>query len=57
MDTVCLILNKLRNMVFFSKFKKCYFYKNKTYFLKDILPALKIQIKDKKIKVIKNWPK
>lgn len=35
--------------------KKSYFHKNKFYFLHYIILAQKIKIKDKKIKVIKNW--
>lgn len=34
--------------------EKCYFYKNEIYFLKNIILAKSIQIKNKKIEMVKN---
>ena len=49
--------NKLRKYGFFAKFKKCYFYKKKVYIEGYILSALKVQIKDEKVKAVENWAK
>lgn len=40
----------------FANFKKCHFYQNEVKLLGYIVSAQRIQIEDKKIEVIKNWP-
>lgn len=51
------MLDILRKFSLFANLKKCYFYKNKMHFLGYVILAQEIKIKDKKIKVMKNWPK
>ena len=41
----------------FANLKKCHFYKSEVRFLEYVLSAQGIQIKDKGIQEVKNWPK
>ena len=45
-NTVCWVLNELRKHGFFAKLKKCWFYKNEVRFLRYVVSAHKVQIKD-----------
>lgn len=51
------MLNILEKYRLFINLKKFQFYKNKVYFLDYIILILRVKIKDKKIKVVKNWLK
>ena len=57
MDVIQLVLEVLKKYGLYANLKKYQFHKNKVRFLGYILLAQGIQIKDKRIKVIKNWPK
>ena len=51
------IFKKLRKNGLFANLKKCGFYKDKVCFLGYVVLAQGVQIKDKRIDVIKNWSK
>ena len=53
-NIVCWMLDKLRKHGLYAKFKKCCYYKDEVCFLKYIVSAQKIQIKDTRIKVVRN---
>ena len=49
------MLNKLKKYDFFANLKKCYFHKDKVWFLDYIVSAQRIRIEDEQIEVVKNW--
>ena len=51
------MLDVLHRHGLFANLKKYQFYKNEICFLNYIVSAQKVKIKDKYIKIIKNWPK
>ena len=57
MTVVQQILDDLKKHGFFPNFKKCRFYKDEICFLDYIVSAWGIKINDKKIELVKNWPK
>ena len=50
------VLKELRKKNLFASLKKCHFHKDKIRFLGYILSAQRMQIEDKKIDKVKNWP-
>lgn len=56
-DVVCWILEQLQKHSFYTNLKKYCFYSNEMRFLRYVISAQGVRIKDKKIKVAKNWPK
>lgn len=56
-NTVYQTPNILRKNGLLFNLIKCHFYKNNIYFLGYIVLVLKVKIEDKKIEVVKNWPK
>ena len=48
------MLDVLRKHRLYTNQKKCWFYKNKVYFLNYIILAQKVKMKDKQIKEMKN---
>ena len=50
-------LKKLRKNGLFANLKKCQFYKTKIYFVRYVVLAQRVQMEDKKIEEVKNWPK
>ena len=50
------ILKELRKHNLFANLKKCHFHKDKIQFLGYVILAQEIQIKDEKIKTMRNWP-
>ena len=50
-------LNLLKKSGLFTNLKKCWFYQDEVCFLKYVVSAQGIQIKDKKIEAMRNWPK
>ena len=51
------VLNQLRKYLLFANLKKCCFYQDKICFLGYLVLFKDINIKAKKIKVVKKWPK
>lgn len=51
------MLNQFRKYSLFADLKKYYFHQDKVHFLEYIICSKEICIEDKKIEVIKNWPK
>ena len=56
-EAVRWILDILRKNVLFANLKKCRFHKNKMRFLSYVVLSQNIQMKDERIKVVRNWPK
>ena len=54
-DTIHWVLDFLQKKGLFVNLKKCQFYQDKVYFLEYVVLAQGIQMKDKKIEVVKNW--
>ena len=54
---ICWNLDQLWKHFLFANMKKCRFYQNEICFLKYVVLLKKINIKAKRIKVVKNWPK
>ena len=57
LNSIWWFFKQLKKYGFFTKFKKCQFHKDKVCFLKYVVSAQGILIKDKRIEEIKNWPK
>ena len=53
-DTVRWVLNKLKKHGLFPKLKKCYFHKDKVWFLGYILSVQKVKMEDEQIEAVKN---
>ena len=53
-DAVEWVPNFLKKYGLFPNLKKCWFYKNKVWFLGYIVLAQRVQMKDKRIEVVKN---
>lgn len=51
------MLDQLKKKGLFGNLKKYYFHKDKVCFLGYVILVQKIQIEDKKIDMVKNWPK
>ena len=56
-ETVRWVLDHLRKNGLFTNLKKCRFYKDKVRFLGYVVSSQGIQMKDERIKVVRNWPK
>ena len=56
-EAVRLVLDLLRKYGLFINLKKCRFHKNEVQFLGYIVSSQGIRMEDKKIEVVKNWPK
>ena len=56
-EAVWWVLNLLWKNGLFVNLKKCQFYQDKVRFLKNVVSANGVQIEDKRIKTVKNWPK
>ena len=56
-NTVWLVLKKPRKKSVFANLKKCQFHKSKVPFESYVILAQEVQMKDKRIGVIKDWPK
>ena len=50
------LLDLLRKNNLFANLKKCQFHKDEIWFLGYVISSHGIQIEDKKIKAVKNWP-
>ena len=50
------VLDLLRKNGLFANLKKCQFYKDEVRFLEYAVSSYDIQMKDERIKVVKNWP-
>ena len=55
-NAVWWILKQLMKTGLFANLKKCQFCKDKVLFLGYVMFVQEIQIEDKKIKAVKNWP-
>ena len=55
-DAICSILDFLQKNGLFANLKKCQFYQDEVHFLKYVVSAKRIQIEDKRIEIVKNWP-
>ena len=55
-EAVRWILDFLRKNGFFANLKKCRFHQDEVHFLGYIVLAQGVQIEDKRIEVIRNWP-
>ena len=55
-NAVWRVFKELRKHGLFANFKKCRFYKDKVWFLEYVVSAYRVQIKNERIKVVKNWP-
>ena len=56
-DAIWWVVEKLKKHSLFANFKKCQFYKDKVCFLGYVVSAHRVQMEDKKIETVKNWPK
>ena len=56
-DAVWWVLEELRKYGLFAYLKKCWFHKDEVRFLGYVVLAQEVQMEDKKIEAIKNWPK
>ena len=56
-EAVRWVLYILRKNSLFANMKKCWFHKNKVRFLGYIVSSQGLRIEDKRIEVIRNWPK
>ena len=50
------VLEELRKNGFFANLKKYCFHKDKVCFLWDVVSAQRLQIEEKRIDIVKNWP-
>lgn len=57
MDAIYWVLKQFQKYSLFVNLKKCCFYQNKVYFLRLVVSSQEINIKEKKIEVVKAWPK
>ena len=55
-EAVRWVLDVLQQHGLFANLKKCWFCKDKVYFLGYVVLAQKVRIEDEQIKVVKNWP-
>ena len=55
-EAVRCILDQLRKYSLFANLKKCCFHQDEIYFLEYIVSSKGINIKAKKIEVVKEWP-
>ena len=53
-NAVLWVFEKLRKYKLFANFKKFWFYKDEIWFLRYIILAQVVQIKDEKIKIVRN---
>ena len=56
-DAVWSVFKELKKNVLFANLTKSRFYMEKVCFLEYVMSAQRVQIKDKKIEKVKNWPK
>ena len=56
-NAVCWVLEELRKHSLFANLKKCRFYKDEVRFQRYIVSAQGVQIEDKRIEAVRNWPK
>ena len=50
------MLDILKKHKLFANLKKCFFHKDKIYFLGYNVLSQEVKMEDKQIKMIKNWP-
>ena len=53
-DAIWWVLEELRKNGLFANLKKCHFYKDEVRFLRYVISAQRIRIKEEKIDVVKN---
>ena len=51
------VLDLLQKNGLFTNLKKCRFYQDKVCFLKYVVSAQRMQMEDKRIEGVRNWPK
>ena len=56
-EAVRWVLDLLRKNGLFANLKKCWFYKDEVRFLGYVVLSQGIRMEDKRIEVIRNWPK
>ena len=56
-EAVQLVLDLLQKNGLFANLKKCRFHQNEVRFLRYIVSAQRVQMKDERIEAVKNWPK
>ena len=56
MEAMQWMLDLLQKNGLFANLKKCRFYRDKVRMLGYVVSAQGVQIEDKKIEVVKNWP-
>ena len=56
-EAVRWVLDLLRKNILFTNLKKCQFHKKELQFLGYIVLSQGIQMEDKRIEVVRNWPK
>ena len=56
-EAIWWVMDLLRKNGIFANLKKCRFYQNKVRFLEYIVSAQGVRMEDKRIEVVRNWPK
>ena len=56
-DAVQWVFEELRKNNLFANLKKCRFHKDKICFLRYVISAQRVRMKEERIDIVKNWPK